>query len=288
MPAPDALEANTRPDETVTPLSAIEDARVRAHVAQLRVRNPKADPTARLPDVPVERIPRHIAIIMDGNGRWAQERGFPRVFGHRNGAAAVRRTIDEAGRLGIEYVTLFSFSSENWKRPAEEVGELMWLYLQYMAGEREHLVRENIRLLQIGRREGLPPQALEALDLTIEATRGCTGCTLVLAVNYGSRAEITDAVRTIARDARAGALDPERVDESLISSRLDTAGIPDPDLLIRTAGEMRISNFLLWQISYAELVVSPVFWPDFDAEHLRDAVRRFAARDRRFGGLSGA
>ncbi|MBL8745766.1 MAG: isoprenyl transferase [Phycisphaerae bacterium] len=248
--------------------------------------NPKADPTRRLPDVPVERIPRHVAIIMDGNGRWASERGFPRIFGHRNGAAAIRRTIDEAGRLGIECITLFSFSSENWKRPADEVGELMWLYLQYMSGEREHLVRENIRLKQIGRRDGLPKEALAALDETVRATARCTGPTLCLAVNYGSRAEMVDAVRSLAREARDGRIEPETIDEAMISAHLDTAGLPDPDLLIRTAGEMRISNFLLWQISYAELWVTPAYWPDFGAEHLREAVRAYAERERRFGGLA--
>jgi undecaprenyl diphosphate synthase len=269
-----------------TPLERIADPAARAIVERMRRINPNADPTARLPGVPPERIPRHVAIIMDGNGRWARERGFPRIFGHRNGAAAVRRTIDEAGRLGIECLTLFSFSSENWKRPADEVGELMYLYLQYMSGEREQLVRENIRLVQIGRREGLPEDALRALDDTINATKHCTGPTLCLAVNYGSRAEITDAVRSIAEDARAGRLDPADIDESLLSARLDTAGLPDPDLLIRTAGEMRISNFLLWQISYAELVVTETYWPDFRAEHLRDAVRAYARRDRRFGGIN--
>jgi undecaprenyl diphosphate synthase len=272
--------------DEITPLDAIADARIRETVARMRVMNPKADPSRRIPGVPVERIPKHVAIIMDGNGRWASERGFPRIFGHRNGAAAVRKTIDEAGRLGIEVVTLFSFSSENWKRPAGEVGELMWLYLQYMSGEREHLVRENIRLVQIGRREGLPREALAALDETIEATARCTGPTLCLAVNYGSRAEITDAVRALACEAKAGKIDPDSIDEGAISARLNTAGLPDPDLLIRTAGEMRVSNFLLWQISYAELWVTPTYWPDFGAEQLREAVRAYAARERRFGGLS--
>jgi undecaprenyl diphosphate synthase len=286
QPAPATPAPPTFSDDAVMPLSAVADAGERARLAELRTRNPKADPIARLGDVPLDRVPRHVAIIMDGNGRWAQSRGFPRVFGHRNGAAAVRRTIDEAGRLGIEYVTLYSFSIENWKRPQHEVGELMSLYLTYMSGEREHLVRENVRLLQIGRREGLPADALAELDKTLEATRHCTGCTLVLAVNYGSRAEITDAVRDIARRAASGALDPAAIDERTIENALTTRGIPDPDLLIRTAGEMRISNFLLWQISYAELYVTPTLWPDFEASHLRDAVRAYARRDRRFGGLT--
>lgn len=278
------MPPTTLTDE-ITPLEAITDAKVREVVARMRVVNPKADPTRRLPEVPVGRIPRHVAIIMDGNGRWASERGFPRIFGHRNGAAAIRRTIDEAGRLGIECLTLFSFSSENWKRPKDEVGELMWLYLQYMSGEREHLVRENIRLVQIGRREGLPKEALAALDETVRATAGCTGPTLCLAVNYGSRAEITDAVRSLASDAREGKIDPKSINEAAISSRLNTAGLPDPDLLIRTAGEMRVSNYLLWQISYAELYVTPTYWPDFGEEEFRTAISAYAQRQRRFGAL---
>lgn len=272
-------------DDSIQPLDDVENAGDRAALARLRRVNPKADPLRRIPGVALDRIPRHVAIIMDGNGRWAESRGFPRFFGHRNGAAAVRRTIDEAGRLGIDFITLYSFSIENWKRPKDEVSELMGLYLQYMSGERDHLVRENIRLVQIGRREGLPAPALAELDRTIEATSACTGPTLCLAVNYGSRAEICDAVRSIARDASTGALDPERIDEAFISSRLSTAGLPEPDLLIRTAGEMRLSNFLLWQISYAELWVTQTLWPDFGAEQLREAVRAYAARDRRFGGL---
>ncbi len=254
----------------------------------MRLVNPKADPVALLPDVPPDRIPRHIAIIMDGNGRWAEQRGFPRAFGHRNGAVAVRRTVEEAGRLGVECLTLYSFSIENWKRPASEVGELMGLYLQYMGAERQRLVEENIRLLQIGRRDGLPAEALAELDRTLEATAHCTGPTLCLAVNYGSRAEIVDAVRAIARRVERGELSPDDISEQHFGSTLYTAGLPDPDLLIRTAGEMRVSNFLLWQISYAELYVTDVLWPDFDSDHLRAAIRAFAARDRRFGALAPA
>ncbi|MBL0926093.1 MAG: isoprenyl transferase [Phycisphaerales bacterium] len=249
---------------------------------------PQADPVRRLPDVHPSRIPRHVAIIMDGNGRWAQERGFPRVFGHRNGAAAVRRTIEEAGRLGIECLTLFSFSSENWRRPSEEVGELMRLYLAYMDGERDEFVRRNIRFRQIGRRDGLPAEGLAALDRMVDATRSCTGPVLCLAVNYGGRAEIADACRAIAAKAARGEIDPESVDESTVGGHLYTAGLPDPDLLIRTAGEMRISNYLLWQISYAELYVTDVYWPDFGSEDLREAVRAFSQRRRRFGATTEA
>ena len=256
-----------------------------AAVARMRRVSPHADPLAALPDVHPERIPRHIAIIMDGNGRWAAERGFPRIFGHRNGAAAVRSTIEECGRLGVEVVTLYSFSSENWKRPADEVDALMDLCITYCDGQTEALVRENVRLRVVGRREGLPPDVVAALDRVESATAGCTGPTLCLALNYGSRTEIADAARAIARDVAAGRLDPERVDEAALEARLYTAGMPDPDLLIRTAGEHRLSNYLLWQLSYAEIHVAEVCWPDFSPGHLHAAVRDFASRRRRFGGL---
>ena len=275
---------STEPE--VTALEAIEDGGARAVVERMRRVNPHADPTRHLPGVDPARVPRHVAIIMDGNGRWANERGFPREFGHRNGALAVRRTIEEAGRLGIECLTLYSFSAENWKRPAREIEELMRLYLAYMDGERERLVAQNIRFRQIGRREDLPEAAQEALERTLEATSACTGPTLCLAVNYGSRDEITEAVRRVARRVGEGALSPDEIDQDAIGAELSTAGLPDPDLLIRTAGEMRLSNFLLWQISYAELFVTETFWPDFDGESLRNAVRAYASRDRRFGGLS--
>jgi len=268
-----------------TPLHAIVDESARAVVERMRRINPRADPTRWLPDVHPSRIPRHVAIIMDGNGRWAQQRGLPRLMGHRNGAASVRAVVEESGRLGVEVLTLYSFSSENWKRPPDEVAALMGLYLEYMSGEREALVRENIRLMQIGRREGLPAQALAALDETIAATSRCTGPILCLAVNYGARAEIVDAVRAISRDVLAGVLEPSAIDEQTISQHLYTAGLPDPDLLIRTAGEMRISNYLLWQISYAELYVTDTLWPDFGAEDLRKAIRAFASRRRKFGAV---
>lgn len=277
---------NSAPETDVTPLEAIADPAARAVVERMRRVNPLADPTRHLAGVDPARIPRHVAIIMDGNGRWARERGFAREFGHRNGAVAVRRTIEEAGRLGIECLTLYSFSAENWKRPAREIDELMRLYLTYMDGERDRLVRQNVRFRQIGRLEDLPREAQEALSRTLEATADCTGPMLCLAVNYGARDEITQAVRRIAERVRAGELDAERIDQETIASHLFTAEIPDPDLLVRTAGEMRISNFLLWQISYAELYVTDTYWPDFDEGSLRDAVRTYASRERRFGGLS--
>ncbi len=222
---------------------------------------------------------------MDGNGRWAARRGFPRVFGHRSGAASVRAVLTEARLLGVECLTLYSFSSENWKRPDDEVRGLMQLCVDYCEGERAELRRENTRVRVIGRREGLPAEVLAAIDALEGATRDCTGTTLCLAINYGSRAELADAARAIARDVAAGRLSPEDVDERAIEARLNTVGLPDPDLLIRTGGDLRVSNFLLWQISYAELYVTETLWPDFDAGALREAVRAFAGRSRRFGGL---
>ncbi len=257
-------------------------------VERMRRVNPEADPLAVMPDVHPSLIPRHIAIIMDGNGRWARQRGAPRAIGHHAGAKAVRRTMAACSRLGVEALTLYSFSSENWKRPPEEVHALMSLYAESLRSERDELQSRNIRFRQIGRREGLPAEVLAEVDATVEATRACTGPTLCVAVNYGGRAEIVDAVRRIARRVAAGDLAPDEINEGALDACLYTAGIPDPDLVIRTAGEMRVSNFLLWQISYAELHVSNVYWPDFDAEHLYSAVRDYARRTRRFGGLADA
>ncbi|MBL8762822.1 MAG: isoprenyl transferase [Phycisphaerae bacterium] len=252
----------------------------------MRRTNPKADPIGRLPDVHPSRIPRHVAIIMDGNGRWAQRKGLHRVFGHQAGAKVVRSIVEEAGALGIEVVTLYSFSLDNWKRPPEEVQALMALYLQYLARERRELIEENIRFVQVGRREGLPPEVLCAVDDLMEATRGNTRATLCLAVNYGSRGEIVDAARSLARRVKDGSLEPEQIDESVFERHLYTAGLPDPDLLIRTAGERRLSNYLLWQISYAELHITDVLWPDFSVQELYTAIRDYASRSRRFGGLT--
>ncbi len=238
-----------------------------------------------LADVPTARLPRHIAVIMDGNGRWAGQRQMPRIAGHQEGGKAVRRVVTECGRLGINALTLYSFSVENWKRPADETGALMELCAEYLVHERDGLVQNNVRFVPIGRRDGLPPDVLRELDRTVAATADCTGLTLALALNYGSRAEITDAVRTIAEKASTGELDPAMIDEHVVSDHLYTAGLPDPDLLIRTAGEMRISNYLLWQISYAEIHVTDVLWPDFQVEDLHNAIREYASRQRRFGGI---
>jgi undecaprenyl diphosphate synthase len=241
-------------------------------------------------DLPKERIPRHIAVIMDGNGRWAVQRRLDRVKGHEQGARTVRTVVTECASLrkhlgGPDYLTLYSFSLENWKRPADEVSFLMRMYIDYLRQERPTMMENNIRFNQIGRLDHLPEPVLEEVANTLELTKNNDGLTLTLALNYGSRAEIVDAVRAIANEVQSGQLDPRDIDESTISNHLYTAGIPDPDLLVRTAGEMRISNYLLWQISYAELFVSPVLWPDFGVEDLYQAIRSFAGRNRRFGAL---
>jgi undecaprenyl diphosphate synthase len=264
------------------------DADAIAAVARMHQYNPDADPLGRLPDVHPARIPRHIAIIMDGNGRWASERGFPRQFGHMNGARVVREVLEEAVMIGVEALTLYSFSMENWKRPREEVDALMELCLKYLGGERDELVRKGIRFRMIGRREGLPAPVLAAIDDVTNATAACRRATLCLAINYGARAEITDAVRAIASRVAAGELAPDSIDESTIERWLSTHGLPDPDLLIRTAGEMRVSNYLLWQISYAEIHVTPTYWPEFGPTELRDAIRDYAGRQRRFGAIEEA
>jgi undecaprenyl diphosphate synthase len=240
---------------------------------------------ALLADVPAERLPRHIAIIMDGNGRWAQRQNLPRVEGHRRGVASVRNTVEEAARLHIEQLTLYCLSSENWKRPPSELDFLMHLLEQYMIEERATIMEQNITVSIIGRREGIPESTQREMDETIRLSSTNNGTRLCLAINYGGRAEMVDAVQHIAEEAVAGKLAPHMIDEACLANHLYTAGMPDPDLLIRTAGEMRISNFLLWQISYAELWVTQRCWPEFEIADLHQAIRDFAARDRRFGGL---
>ena len=231
------------------------------------------------------RLPRHIAIIMDGNGRWAVERGDERIAGHLKGADVVRSTVTECCQLGVEQLTLYCFSAENWKRPKPEIDFLMALLKQYLLDERELILDQNIRFTVIGRREGMPDDVIAEMDRSIALSAANTGLILCLAINYGSRTEIVDAVRALAVKVRNGELEPSEIDDDAISNALYTAGMRDPDLLVRTAGEMRVSNYLLWQISYAEIWVTPKCWPDFDAGTLHDACRAFAARDRRFGGL---
>jgi undecaprenyl diphosphate synthase len=234
-----------------------------------------------------EKLPRHIAVIMDGNGRWAQSRGLPRVEGHRRGVKSVRVIVEECARLGLAQLTLYCLSSENWKRPQRELDFLMSLLEQYVIEERSEIMRQDLVFSMIGRREGLSAGVLKEVEKTLACSRDNRGMRLCLAVNYGSRSELVDAVQSLARDVAAGRLTPDTITEEQISSHLYTAGMPDPDLLIRTAGEMRISNFLLWQISYAELWVTQKCWPEFRRSDLIDALREFASRDRRFGGLKG-
>lgn len=242
------------------------------------------------PNFDYSRLPRHVAIIMDGNGRWAVKRNQVRMDGHQQGAKVVKNLVTECSDLyalhrAPEYLTLYSFSLENWKRPAEEVGFLMRMYIDYLREERKTMMEKNIRFHQIGRLENLPDAVLDEVRVTLDETKNNTGMNLVLALNYGGRAEIVDAVRAIAQKARDGKLDPRDVDEKMISSNLYTKNMPDPDLLIRTAGEMRLSNFLLWQISYSELYVTQTLWPDFNMPEFMQAMKTFATRNRRFGGL---
>jgi undecaprenyl diphosphate synthase len=228
-------------------------------------------------------LPRHIAIIMDGNGRWAEARGLPRIAGHRRGADAVRRTLTAAGELGVPYLTLFGFSSENWKRPHDEVDDLMGLLRHYLRGEIAELHKNGVRLRVIGDRGRLSADIVALIDNAEALTRDNQGVNLTVALSYGGRAEIVAAARAIAAKAATGRLAPEAIDEDLIAGHLFTADLPDPDLLIRTSGEQRISNFLLWQCAYAELVFIKTLWPDFGRGDLEQAIAEYGCRDRRYG-----
>jgi len=230
-------------------------------------------------------LPTHVAIIMDGNGRWAKQRNLPRVEGHRHGAESVRAVVRTAGEIGIKYLTLYAFSVENWSRPKDEVDTLMKYLARYLKNEAAELHKNNVRLEVIGQIYRLPEAVQEQLAKTIDHLSRNNGLTLVLALSYGARTEMVEAVRAIATKAEAGKLDPDEIDEQVISQHLYTKNIPDPDLLIRTSGEMRLSNFLLWQISYAELVVTPTLWPDFRKKDFFEALEEFTRRHRRFGGL---
>ena len=232
-----------------------------------------------------DQLPRHVAIIMDGNGRWAVDRGQPRIFGHRQGIRSVRSVVEEGCRLGLDQLTLYCLSVENWKRPPRELQFLFRLLRHFLVAETEELMDQKVRLTTIGRRDGLPPKVLREIDRATAVTAENAGMTLCLAINNGGRTEIADAARRIAEDARAGRIDPAAVDEAAFERYLSTAGMPDPDLLIRTAGEMRLSNYLLWQVSYAELWVTDVLWPDFRGDDLLAACKAFAGRKRKFGGL---
>jgi undecaprenyl diphosphate synthase len=234
-----------------------------------------------------DRLPAHIAIIMDGNGRWARRRGLPRAAGHKAGVEPVRTTVETSSRLGIQALTLYAFSVENWKRPRAEVDTLWRLLRIYLRRELPEIMRNGIRFTCMGRLDGLPPQVRQELENAIDATARNTGMRLNVAINYSGRAELVDALNAIVDDARLeGRLRDLHVDEETIASHLYTAGSPDPDLLIRTSGEMRISNFLLWQIAYAELYVTETLWPDFRRADLLHAILEYQKRDRRFGGIS--
>jgi undecaprenyl diphosphate synthase len=235
--------------------------------------------------LPPERMPHHVAIIMDGNGRWAQQRGLPRVEGHRTGIRAVRETVEAAARLELGALTLFAFSTENWKRPRWEVRTLMALLKEYLSKELHVLVENNIRFRPIGRLTELEDEIQRGLERAVRETAGNTGLLFQIALNYSGRAELVDMVKAAATEAGAGRLDPAAVDEAWVASHLSTASVPDPDLLIRTSGELRISNFLLWQLAYTEIHITPVLWPDFATRDLVLAVADFARRERRFGGV---
>jgi undecaprenyl diphosphate synthase len=228
--------------------------------------------------------PRHVAIIMDGNGRWAKKRGLPRVAGHRAGAEAVRRTLRAAVKNGVEVLTLYAFSSENWRRSDEEVSDLKGLLGYYLERELDSLAKEGVGLRLIGDYRAFGPDLTQRLERAMERLKSNSRLTLVVALNYGSRAEIVEAARTLALKTRAGEIDPAAIDEAALEAQLDTHELPELDLLIRTSGEVRLSNFLLWQAAYAELIFTPTLWPDFGEEEFARAIEQFSARERRFGG----
>jgi len=230
--------------------------------------------------------PAHVAIIMDGNGRWASARGLPRREGHRRGVEALRRAVRAAGDLGIKVLTIYSFSAENWSRPADEISDLMALLKWFVRKDLAELHENGVRVRVIGEREGLDPEVSSLLREAEDLTKANAGTTLVVAFNYGGRQEIARAARSLAMDAAAGSIDPKTIDASAIESRLYTAGLPEPDLVIRTSGEQRISNFLLWQAAYAEFVFLPINWPDFDRAALEGAIGEYRRRERRFGGVT--
>ncbi len=248
----------------------------------------KIKKTAERLGLATEQIPRHIAIIMDGNGRWAQKKGLPRAQGHQQGGKRVETIALRCVDFGIESLTLYSFSIENWERPKAEVNTLMHLYSQYLVGIRPTVMKNNVKLIHLGRLAQLPSAVKKDLTKTMEITAGNTGMTLALALNYGGRAELVDAAKTIAQQYKKGKLRLKDIDEKCINRYLYTAGMAEPDLLIRTANEMRISNFLLWQISYSEFYVTKTFWPDFKQKDLEKAILAYAKRNRRFGTIKSA
>ncbi len=239
------------------------------------------------PDLPAGPLPVHVAIIMDGNGRWARARHLPRAAGHKRGADAVRNVVTACGEFGIPFLTLYAFSSENWKRPMEEIDDLMGLLRHYLRNEVSELNAKNVRLRCIGDRSRLSPDIVQLMTEAEEKTARNTGLTLILALNYGAQAEIVEATRKIAEKVKAGEIEPAAIDEKLFAAHLQTADIPDPDIIIRTSGEQRLSNFLLWQAAYAELVFIDDYWPDFTKQTLTRALAEYGSRDRRYGARSG-
>ena len=234
-------------------------------------------------DLDPARIPQHVAIIMDGNGRWAEQRGLSRLHGHRVGKDSVRAVVESARKLGIRYLSLFAFSTENWNRPPKEVDALMQLLRRYLASELDKMMKHEIRLVAVGSLRRLPPAVREALRAAVASTRNNTGMTVVLAVSYGGRDEITDAVRRLARKVKKGAIEPDAITQDVFRRHLATKDIPDPDLLVRTSGEMRVSNFFLWQLAYTEIYVTETLWPDFREREFEQALGFFEQRQRRFG-----
>lgn len=236
-------------------------------------------------EISPDNIPRHVAVIMDGNGRWAKRRGLPRVVGHQNGMKAVKRATIAADELGIEFLTMYAFSTENWKRPKEEVDYLMRLPGEFLAIELDELIEKNVQVRMMGDTAALPSYTRKAMEEAIFRTKDNSGLILNFALNYGGRKEIEDAMRSIGKDIQSGGLTPDDITSDLIDSRLLSGGLPDPDLLIRTSGEMRLSNFMLWQLAYSEFWFTDVYWPEFDKEHLHQAVAEYQRRTRRYGGL---
>lgn len=241
---------------------------------------------ALVDSIDMSRLPRHIAIIMDGNGRWAKKRFMPRIEGHRVGVESVRAIVETCARIGVEALTVYAFSTENWKRPLDEVSGLMGLLKLYIRKELNELRDNNVRFGVIGGFAGLPPDVQEELQRGIDGTASCSGLRFQLALNYSGRAELVETARRIAKEVKQGALDPEEISEETIAERLFTSHLPEPDLLIRTSGELRVSNFLLWQIAYAEIWVSDVLWPDFRRKHLLEGIAAFQKRERRYGGIA--
>jgi len=231
------------------------------------------------------KIPQHVAIIMDGNGRWAKARHKPRTFGHARGAKVLEQTLEDCDSLGIRYLTVYAFSTENWSRPLQEIQVIMKLFREYLISAVDKCMRNNVRCMVIGDRTRLSPDIIESIDNLEKATRDNTGITFIVAINYGGRNDITRAVRKIAHEAAEGKVSPEDITEKTITGELDTAGIPDPDLLIRTSGEERLSNFLMWQLAYTEFYFAQVHWPDFNKDELIKAIEKYSGRDRRFGGV---